>query len=98
MADAWLSIIHTPPCSKALRAELVHMRLHLCPPMSHNGCACYQERFSPEAEAAHHRFQWLPFGAGPRMCIGAGFAQARSLHARCRFVAGANSIGYLDTS
>jgi hypothetical protein len=32
-------------------------------------------RFSPEAEAARHRFQFLPFGAGARMCLGAGFAQ-----------------------
>ncbi|KAG2435417.1 hypothetical protein HYH02_011918 [Chlamydomonas schloesseri] len=31
--------------------------------------------FSPEREAAQHRFQWLPFGAGPRMCLGASFAQ-----------------------
>ncbi len=70
------------------------MRLHLCPPMSHSSCGWYQERFSPEAEAAHHRFQWLPFGAGPRMCLGAGFAQARSLHASCRFAAGPKSISY----
>ncbi|KAF6262648.1 cytochrome P450 [Scenedesmus sp. NREL 46B-D3] len=32
-------------------------------------------RFSAAAEAAHHRFQFLPFGAGARMCLGAGFAQ-----------------------
>jgi len=32
------------------------------------------ERFLPEAEAQLHRFQYLPFGAGPRMCLGAGFA------------------------
>lgn len=66
--------------------------------MSHNGYACRQERFSPEAEAAHHRFQWLPFGAGPRMCLGAGFAQVRSLHASCEFAAGPESISYHDTS
>ncbi|KAG2490073.1 hypothetical protein HYH03_011538 [Edaphochlamys debaryana] len=33
------------------------------------------DRFSAEAEAQQHRFQWLPFGAGPRMCLGASFAQ-----------------------
>ncbi|WIA42697.1 hypothetical protein OEZ86_008649 [Tetradesmus obliquus] len=32
-------------------------------------------RFSPAAEASHHRFQFLPFGAGARMCLGASFAQ-----------------------
>lgn len=32
-------------------------------------------RFSPANEAALHRFQFLPFGAGARMCLGASFAQ-----------------------
>ncbi|HEX4927335.1 MAG TPA: cytochrome P450, partial [Burkholderiales bacterium] len=31
-------------------------------------------RFAPEREAALERYQYLPFGAGPRICIGMAFA------------------------
>jgi len=37
------------------------------------------ENFTPEAKAQHHRFQYIPFGGGPRICIGAQFATAEAL-------------------
>jgi cytochrome P450 len=45
------------------------------------------ENFDPEAKAGRPRFQYIPFGAGPRMCIGMGFAEAEALILLSRWVA-----------
>jgi cytochrome P450 len=35
------------------------------------------DNFSPERRAARHRFAYLPFAGGPRVCVGAGFAMTQ---------------------
>jgi cytochrome P450 len=45
------------------------------------------ENFDPEAKAGRPRFQYIPFGAGPRMCIGMGFAEAEALILLSRWLA-----------
>lgn len=45
-------------------------------------------RFAPERKSERHRFQYIPFGGGPRTCVGARFAMAEALTILAVWLAG----------
>lgn len=65
-------------CCLCLSGDVVFMSSYALgrdPDLWHNPLTFDPSRFSPFNEARLHRFQFLPFGAGARMCLGASFAQ-----------------------
>lgn len=57
--------------------------IFICPYLLHRDPAQWERpeafhpaRFMPDAAAGRHRFAYLPFSAGPRFCVAAGFAMA----------------------
>jgi len=57
---------------------IVPWMLHRKPSLWERADRFEPERFSPERAAARPRFAYIPFGAGPRICIGAAFALAEA--------------------
>ena len=58
---------------------IVPWMLHRKPALWEHPDRFEPERFSPERAAARPRYAYIPFGAGPRICIGAAFAIEEAL-------------------
>jgi cytochrome P450 len=58
---------------------IVPWLLHRKPSLWENPDRFDPERFAPERASARPRFAYIPFGAGPRICIGAAFAMAEAM-------------------
>jgi len=67
--------VRVPPgAAITISAYLTHRNPNLWP----NPERFAPERFAPEAVAQRHRFAYLPFGGGPRICIGNGLAMVEA--------------------
>lgn len=71
VADDTLGGHHIPAGATLFISEYV---MHRLPQFWHNPEGFDPERFAPENKEKHQKFTYLPFGQGPRTCIGAGFA------------------------
>jgi cytochrome P450 len=52
--------------------------IHRLPGLWSDPKAFRPERFEPGREEQKNKFAYLPFGAGPRICLGASFAMIES--------------------
>jgi cytochrome P450 len=71
MADDRLGDFHLP---RGWLVFVIPYVLHRLPAFWHNPEAFDPQRFAPEQSAQRPKFVYLPFGAGPRQCIGNHFA------------------------
>lgn len=78
--DTWTSPSgETVEIPKGVTILVMPWTLHRHELLWHRPRAYMPERFLPENREAIHRFQYLPFGAGPRICIGASFAMQEAI-------------------
>ena len=71
LADDELGGFHLP---RGWLAFVIPYVLHRLPQFWHDPEAFDPERFLPEPSAERPKFVYVPFGAGPRQCIGSHFA------------------------
>jgi len=67
------------PIPKGAQVVISPWLVHRNPKLWENPERFDPDRFSAEGAARRPRFAYLPFGAGPRICIGAAFATAEAM-------------------
>jgi cytochrome P450 len=66
------------PVRRGGHVALALYAMHRRPDLWERPGAFDPDRFLPERSKGRHRFQLVPFGGGPRVCIGAAFAMAEA--------------------
>jgi cytochrome P450 len=67
------------PIAPGTRVSISPFTLHHSPELWDNPEGFDPDRFLPESVAARPKFAYIPFGGGPRLCIGNQFAQMEAL-------------------
>ncbi|XP_032226943.2 cytochrome P450 3A2 [Nematostella vectensis] len=67
-------VINGVTFSKGVYVQIPTYSIHHDPDVWPDPFTFDPERFSPEQESTRHPFTYLPFGAGPRQCVGMRFA------------------------
>lgn len=71
VADDEIDGYHIPAGTQVVSLTYMY---HRHPEHWENPAQFDPERFTPERSANRHRYAWIPFGAGQRLCIGRDFA------------------------
>ncbi|KAK3569789.1 hypothetical protein QTP86_004595 [Hemibagrus guttatus] len=82
---------------KGATVEIPAGFLHYDPEHWHEPEKFIPERFTPEAKASRHPFTYLPFGAGPRSCVGMRLAQLEIRMALANIFKAFNVVACQDT-
>jgi cytochrome P450 len=71
--------LHGVPVAKGNIVSVWPWLLHRHSKLWEHADAFDPDRFAPGREGERHRFQYIPFGGGPRVCVGARFAIVEAL-------------------